>query len=119
MSTSDNLGIAVLGGIIVAAGVFLFTSKGGVLDQAKSWGVAFSNWLGETTTLYRAQGEVAQGAPYYPEFVKPETPAGYLTSNWTWTLTDGTKVGLPAGMTPGEFCAGSPAAPVCATILRR
>lgn len=119
MGRSDTLEMAILGGVIVMIGYYLFTKKDGVLDQAKGWGVAFSNWLGDTFTQYRAQGEVAQGAPYSPEFVKPETPEGYNTSNWTWTLTDGTKLGLPAGMTPGEFCQGSPTAPVCAAILRR
>jgi len=118
MGRSDTLELAIVGGVIVMIGYYVFTTKGGVLDQAKSWGAAFSNWLGDTVTQYRVQGEIAQGAQYYPEFVKPETPAGYNTSNWTWTLTDNTKLGLPAGMTPGEFCAGSPASPVCAGILR-
>ena len=118
MAQSDNLVIAVIGGAIVMVGYYVFTKKEGVLDQAKDWGAAFSQWLGDVGTSYRVQGEIAQGAQYYPEFVKPETPEGYNTSNWTWTLTDNTKLGLPAGMTPGEFCTGSPASPVCAGILR-
>jgi len=47
----------------------------------------------------------------------PPTPIGYNDSNWTWQLKDKrTFLGLPAGMTPEEFCAGSPGSPICVEI---
>jgi hypothetical protein len=43
----------------------------------------------------------------------PYTPDGYRPSNWSWTLPDNTKLGIPAGITPGDFCRSSPGSPIC------
>jgi len=53
----------------------------------------------------------------FPSPDVPDTPAGMAPSNWTWTLKDGTKLGLPPCMTPMEFCRGTPTAPICREIM--
>ena len=70
---------------------------------------------------------IVQGSPLNLKAV-PTTPSGYSSSNWTWELPGGdlqcdasgkctgsgpVQVGLPAGMTFGEFCEGSPESPMC------
>jgi hypothetical protein len=47
----------------------------------------------------------------------PATPAGMSTSNWVWTLSNGTQIGLPAGMTPLSFAQLNPDSPISAEIL--
>jgi hypothetical protein len=59
--------------------------------------------------------QIGSGKPYYLDALHiPVTPEGfYSTSNRTWVLSNGVKLGLPAGMTPKDFCNANPAAPIC------
>ena len=110
MSSQSDL---LLIGVVAVVGYFAyqaFAGKGGVLEQTKDTGAAFGQWLNLSATTSRAAFE-GYSAP-----IVPDTPEGFLRSNWTWTLPDGTKLGLPAGMTPGEFCAESPTSPICEQI---
>lgn len=64
----------------------------------------------QTRNRARAQGWTGSDP------VVPETPEGSLPSNWTWTMSGGRQVGLPAGMTPLEYCNSNPAAEFCAFV---
>jgi len=52
----------------------------------------------------------------YPAPTIPATPPGYRPSNWSWDLGGGVVAGLPAGMTPGQFCQQSPTSPMCEQV---
>lgn len=106
----DDFVVLIIAGVVVYFAVQWFAGKGGVLEQTTEAGAAFGKWLNLTATTIKGAQEG------YPAPVVPETPEGYNPSNWTWTMPDGTKLGLPAGMTPGEFCGENPDAPVCRTI---
>ena len=109
MTSEDTLILGLLG---------LYAFKTWVLDPAAAAGA----WVGQnviTPAYYGAQypGTCARGMlEGFGCPSVPDTPAGFLPSNWTWALSDGTMLGLPAGMTPGQFCAGSPASPICAAL---
>jgi hypothetical protein len=79
------------------------------------------NWAGSVinaglSPVIGARGFIESGAilPYIPD-----TPPGQTPSNWSWMLKDGiTVAGIPAGMTPRDFCWSTPGAPMCPAILR-
>ncbi len=108
--------MAVLGAVLV--GYYYFTKKGGVLDTAARAGAGAGEILNPYARVVNVDATTIRGLlqgsgqPFIPP-----TPAGYNESNWSWTLADGTILGLPAGMTPKEFCAQTPGAPICAQVL--
>jgi hypothetical protein len=89
---------------------------------------AAGKWVGQnviTPAYYGAQypGAAAWAITHGWDLpVVPTTPMNYLPSNWTWKLPvqdpgwGPTMLGLPAGMTPAAFCAGSPGSPICGAI---
>jgi hypothetical protein len=99
----------------------------GGLGLAAAW--AFNEYvLKPSAAAGKAVGEAVkpfvESATYVETSVKgalegfapptvPPTPVGYNPSNWTWQLMNGVSLGLPPGMTPQEFCAGSKGSPIC------
>jgi hypothetical protein len=122
--SDDTLIMLVIGAIGVYLAYLLFTQKGGVLDTASKAGAGFmtwlqGQWLNSSTYKAVATETAARGLVQGSRLVYvPPTPAGYAASNWTWTLKDGTSLGIPAGMTPAEFCLASPDSPICEQIRK-
>ena len=120
MASNDPILILFLAGVGVI-GYYLITRSG--TDQAAAAG----KWTAQnvinpaknpatkpldvflTTLQSRSEGH---GDPK----IVP-TLTGMNDSNWTYQLKDGSFIGVPAGMTPNEFCRGSPDSPVCKGIL--
>jgi hypothetical protein len=106
----------ILPAALTLGGIYLVKTY--LVDPAGAAG----RWVGQnviTPAYYGAQypGAAAWAlANGYPLPVVPATPEGYLPSNWTWSLPSEVQLGLPAGMTPAAFCAGSPTSPICGAI---
>ena len=124
----DTTGILLFG--VAAVGVYLVYQKvkpaegdcwffdvpcqvrNAAKDTANNLSMAWTNTVGAASTRFRASIET-------PEIIFeriPPTPEGYNPSNWTWELPSGTKLGVPAGMTPAQFCKSSPSSPICAEV---
>lgn len=109
------LSVALVAG---AAAVGIWAIKSYLIDPASEAG----EWVGEhvLTPIYwtsqypiTASQGIIEG--YSPPYVPP-TPEGYRPSNWSWEIGQGTVLGLPAGMTPGQFCAQNPGSPLCSQL---
>ena len=108
----------------IALSVYLYSLKTGT-NVAADAGAWFARTyinpfiLGATTnpvtvTATAQRGIIEGGGAYYLDTTHiPITPENYSPSNWTWTLPNGVSLGLPAGMTPAQFCKNNPYAPVC------
>lgn len=106
---SDDLGNLVIG-LVVLVGAYLLYQT---LQASTAAGKATASSYQDASTALRG---LLQGSGT-PE-PQPETPEGYLKSNRTWDIGGGIKMGVPAGMTPKEFCTGYPGAPICAQIMK-
>lgn len=115
-----------LAGLVVA--LYTLFGKDGATEQAAAAGKWVAQNIinpilaaGNTATTPVAAGVTSQvaawqgGGQYYLSNV-PATPAGQAPANWSWTLKNGTVLGLPAGMTPSQFAAANPDAPITAEI---
>jgi len=105
----------IVPGVLLIGGYIVMTR---ILSQANQAGA----WVGENivqpaVTLSKYPTAAAWGLlEGYPAPEIPPTPAGNRPSNWSWDLGGGVVAGLPAGMTPGQFCEASPSSPMCSQV---
>jgi hypothetical protein len=120
----DLTELSLILGIIVAA-YFVFeklTDTGEDLIKSAEDAGAFvgKNLVSPGLANYRyATSPFRAAESNYPLRNIPETPEGYRPSNWTWEIEPGVHAGIPAGMTPEQFCDTSPDAPMCANIIKK
>jgi len=106
----NDITILAIGALAIGAYFLFFNKETNIFKKAYDAGDKFmEDYLRRGTTT-------RGGMEKFPAPYVPQTPEGFNASNWTWDLKSGTKLGLPANMTPGEFCAGSPESPICAEI---
>lgn len=110
---------------LVAVGYLLVREY--VLDPLTSVSSSAGAWVAEnvvqpatTGSLYPTTSILGALEGYNPPVV-PDTPSGYSPSNWVWDIGVGSSgntvyLGLPEGMTPGQFCSANPSAPVCSMV---
>jgi len=105
----------IIPGVLLVGGYLVLTRLMSQANQAGKW--VAENVIQPATTA--AKYPTAAGLGLLEGYAAPEipqTPAGYRPSNWSWQIGNGVVLGLPEGMTPGQFCAQSPGSPVCSQV---
>jgi hypothetical protein len=121
MRANESVIMIVLLAIAAYILYVLFTGKGGIQSQAADAGkYVATNVINPVTTPALVAGTTVKavmggGCGATLETV-PDAHGSEYVPNWTWRLPDGTAWGLPAGMTPREFCEQSPGSPICQQI---
>lgn len=105
---SDDIGNLLIGLAVLVGAYLLYQTLQASTAAGKATASSYQDAAAALRGLLQGSGT--------PE-PQPETPEGFLKSNRTWDLGGGIKMGVPAGMTPKEFCESSPSSPICSQVM--
>lgn len=105
MSKLDNITSLATIAALGIGGYFLYQKFNEMTNWAEDAGRATAQALKPVTDGWQYVSTTIRGnMEGFPDPIVPSTPIGMLPSNWSWNIGNGIIAGIPAGMTPGDFC---------------